>query len=273
MQESRLIFSGLLIIFVAIALYHRMDKLKMEKNPPKVIRFPSPEALTHSLIQYIAEASEKAIEERGVFVVAISGGSLPALLGGKNGELIKNEDIEFSKWKIFLADERAVPDEDAESNKKGIKEAFLNELIKAKRFDEKNMFGYPQHAKNVEQAAFLYEEMFLKNGNGRFDLILLGIGPDGHTASLFPNHKLLKEEKRMVAAILDSPKPPPQRITFTYPVINAARAVVFVCSGASKAEIVNKAAIPLEEIKDWENSYPCARVRPIDGTLSWFCAL
>lgn len=98
-----------------------------------------------------------------------------------------------------------------------------------------------------------------------FDLIMLGMGPDGHTASLFPGHPLLSEEERWVAYITDSPKPPPKRITFTYPVINHAAKVAFVASGAGKQDM-------LQAILDRpEEGLPSSRVRPKNpGAVYWF---
>jgi len=99
-----------------------------------------------------------------------------------------------------------------------------------------------------------------------FDLILLGVGPDGHTASLFPGHQLLAEEDRWVAYLDDSPKPPPKRITLTYSVINHASKVAFVATGEGKQDM-------LAEIMDdpARNSLPASRVRPAPhGQLYWF---
>jgi 6-phosphogluconolactonase len=98
-----------------------------------------------------------------------------------------------------------------------------------------------------------------------FDLILLGIGPDGHTASLFPGHELLSETDRWVAWIEDSPKPPPRRVTLTYPVINHAARVAFVASGAGKVDVLHTI------LDDPEAGLPAARVRPVaHGQLVWF---
>jgi len=98
-----------------------------------------------------------------------------------------------------------------------------------------------------------------------FDLILLGVGPDGHTASLFPGHELLSEEDRWVAYIEDSPKPPPRRITFTYPVINHAARVAFVASGAGKASTLQTV------LDNPEVGLPASRVRPVSpGQVYWF---
>ncbi len=100
----------------------------------------------------------------------------------------------------------------------------------------------------------------------RFDLILLGIGEDGHTASLFPGHPLLAETRAWVAPVLNAPKPPPIRITMTLPLINNGRNVVFMAAGAGKADILSKVLNPQKQ----GQKLPAELVNPTDGALEWF---
>lgn len=125
---------------------------------------------------------------------------------------------------------------------------------------------------DLEEVADAYEKELIRefaSGNAArfpvFDLILLGTGPDGHTASLFPGHALLSEDDRWVAPIDDSPKPPSKRVTLTFPVLNHAARVAFVASGAGKADT-------LKTILDKpEEGLPASRVRPVQpGQLYWF---
>jgi len=101
----------------------------------------------------------------------------------------------------------------------------------------------------------------------KFDLILLGLGPDGHVASLFPNHSVLNEREEWVTFITDSPKPPPERITFTMPVINSASNVAVVATGDSKAESVHLA---IDDVGPDCPLIPARMVQPAMGKLVWF---
>jgi 6-phosphogluconolactonase len=125
---------------------------------------------------------------------------------------------------------------------------------------------------NAERASKAYEvflRTFFAPAAGqfpRFDLILLGMGEDGHTASLFPGHPLLDERQRWVASITDSPKPPPERITLTLPVINNARHIIFMATGAEKAQVLGKVL----GTNSHRKGLPVQCVSPTYGTLQWY---
>lgn len=106
----------------------------------------------------------------------------------------------------------------------------------------------------------------IQNGLPVFDCILLGMGPDGHTASLFPGHSLLEYNaaEKWILAITDSPKPPSSRVTFSLPLINNARHIVFVVTGDGKKEAVRRI------LQEKDSRLPSERVKPTDGTLTWF---
>ena len=126
---------------------------------------------------------------------------------------------------------------------------------------------------NAEEVSDAYEQelvrAFVDKGTVRnpvFDLILLGMGPDGHTCSLFPGHRLLDETERWVAPIEDSPKSPPRRITFTYSVVNHAHKAAFVLSGAGKQEMLARV------LDEPELRLPSSRVRPVPPGVVYFFA-
>lgn len=170
---------------------------------------------------------------------------------------------------MFYADERVVPLDHDDSNHKLCTEALFSKVpIDASQIhtiDTSLMDDLDELSDQYEQE--LIKE-FAQKDAARFpvfDLILLGMGPDGHTASLFPGHELLAEEDRWVAYIEDSPKPPPKRITLTFPVINHAARVAFVAAGEGKADM-------LHEILDKpELALPSSRVKPaFPGHVYWF---
>jgi len=234
-------------------------------SAPVVYSFSNPEELVESLAQFIIKAQKESIEKKGRFTVAISGGSLPKQLNG----LIGKPGVKWDKWEVFYADERVVPLDHEDSNHR----LCVDSLFSKVNIPTKNIHIIDYSLKDdLEELADVYEKQLIAEFAFKdaarfpvFDLILLGVGPDGHTASLFPGHSLLSEEDRWVAYIEDSPKPPPKRITFTYPVINHAARVAFVASGAGKADTLQTVLDKPEE------GLPASRVRPITpGQVYWF---
>jgi len=217
------------------------------------------------LANFINQAQKDAIEKKGRFTIALSGGSLPKLLKG----LVDMKGIKWDKWQVFYADERVVPLDHADSNHALCK----GELFSKIPLPEENIHTIDYSlANDLEELCDDYESQLIKEFAQRdsarfpvFDLILLGMGPDGHTASLFPGHELLSETDRWVAYIEDSPKPPPKRITFTYPVLNHAARVAFVATGAGKVDTLNSI------LDQPELGLPCSRVKPAQpGQVFWF---
>ncbi len=211
--------------------------------------------------KYIAQLATEATAKRGRFTVAFSGGSLPKLVCPSLVALPLKEQIDWSSWHVFWADERCVPLEHSESNYRLTKEYLFDhvDLLPAQIYPIEPTLSPAQAAQTYQSNL----QNLFQTELPTFDLILLGMGPDGHTASLFPQHALLNETNRWVAPITDSPKPPPERITLTLPVINHARQVVFVATGASKADI-------LPQVLVGNPAYPAQHVHPDYGQLHWF---
>ncbi|CAH1392000.1 unnamed protein product [Nezara viridula] len=206
-----------------------------------------------SIIEPIAN---EAINKYGICNVGLSGGSLVNLL-----ELVLPKiETTWKNWQFFFCDERIVSYDDPESTY-GL---YKKKLIGILPINE-NQFIKVNTKLSANEAAIDYEKE-LKSHFGdhlpEFDLLLLGLGPDGHTCSLFPHHALLNENKLWVAPINDSPKPPPSRVTLTFPVINNARNCLFAISGKGKADILQRIFLGDEDL-------PANRVKPTSGKLHW----
>ncbi|KAK2461749.1 hypothetical protein APHAL10511_006212 [Amanita phalloides] len=234
-------------------------------NPSVVYSFADADELVHALATFVIKAQKESITKKGRFTVAVSGGSLPKTLSG----LIDNPAVKWDKWQVFYADERAVPLNHPDSNHRACTELLFSKVpipVENIHTIDTSLLGDLEELSDSYEKELIRE--FAQKDSARFpvfDLILLGMGPDGHTASLFPAHELLAEEDRWVAYIESSPKPPPKRITFTYPVINHAARVVFVASGKEKADTLS-AVLDTPEI-----GLPSARVKPVHpGHLYWF---
>jgi 6-phosphogluconolactonase len=205
---------------------------------PSVLVFPSSSSLSSSLASDLLALSSSCISSHASFTVAFSGGSLPKLAAtGLLDESIKSK-IEWSKWHFLFVDERCVGLESKDSNSRELREQLINKVPEIKQ--EQIIDINPLLLSKPDEMAEDYErrvKKVLEFSVGTCDCVLLGLGPDGHTASLFPQHALLEEKNKLIAAIYDSPKLPPQRITFTLPLINQSKAVRFVVTGDKKEAV------------------------------------
>ncbi|XP_013421431.1 6-phosphogluconolactonase [Lingula anatina] len=216
--------------------------------------------VARELCSLVAKKANQAIEQKGVFTVGVSGGSLQKHLC--NG--LPGETTDWTKWHIFFCDERVVPFDNDDSTYKYYRDNLLGKVPLPKE----NLVPIDPSLPASEAATDYISKLrkvFPGTELPRFDMLLLGMGPDGHTCSLFPGHKLLDVTDVIVASITDSPKPPPQRITLTLPVVNNTACAVFMSCGESKAEILKRVLEGSEA-----DPLPAARVRPTNGELHWF---
>ncbi len=215
--------------------------------------------------QRFIELAKKTILEKDFFTVALAGGHTPITMY----KLLASEDyknkIDWSKINLFWSDERFVVHTDPESNFHSAYEALLKHVpVPAEHIHAIQSINI-----SPEESAQKYQQEIVTvlGSNPRFDLILLGIGSDGHTASLFP--KSLQDSNRnhgdLVITVHNAPKNPPTRISFTFKLINAAAIVMFLVSGYQKASA-------LHEILDGKPNptlYPAQSVHPVTGKLIW----
>lgn len=231
---------------------------------PEIRIFPSQQELFRGAAETFSRLANEAVHARGKFSVALSGGNTPR---GLHHELAGEyaDKISWEKVFFFWGDERHVPPDFPESNFRMAKETLLSKLP----IPADHVFRIAGELPDAEQAALLYQNTLLDQFRPaldefpRFDLMLQGIGGDGHTASLFPGTKALEEQKRFVVGNWVE-QHSTWRITVTYPVINNAANVMFLVDGSGKAEIVKKA------LQESSARLPCQGVLPRNGNLMWY---
>jgi 6-phosphogluconolactonase len=230
--------------------------LREAKSGRTVEVFATAGELFQAAAHKVANIISDALKRQPWCAIALSGGSTPKRLYEL---LAKNEGgpIGWKRVQVFFSDERNVPPENPESNFRMAKESlFATGLVPGKNIHRiRGEYAADEAAKSYE------EEIKKVLGNSTFDLILLGLGPDGHTASLFPDSPALKEQERLVVANRVE-KLNTDRITFTFPLLNRAKHVMFMVSGADKSNIVRA-------VLSGEGEYPSQRVSPTNGELIW----
>lgn len=225
--------------------------------------YKDPETLLPALADFVVEEAKRSVQQHGKFSFVLSGGSSPKKLFELLASDAWRSKIEWKKVFFFFGDERYVPADHPDSN-------FL--MSKKALFDPLNIASSQVFRMNTDlepaAAAQAYEEALKTYFDGkpvRFDLVLLGLGDNSHTASLFPHTSVLREKKAMVKEIyVDEVKM--FRITLSAPCINQAAHIAFLVYGASKAEAVRHI---LEDERNIEE-YPAQLIRPANGELHWF---
>lgn len=234
-------------------------------SPADIRILTTPQELSEAAAEEVLRAAKEAVAQRGRFTIALSGGSTPKNLFNLLATNARNV-LPWDRTFFFWGDERHVPPTDPDSNYHMAEETMLSKIPVAAG----NVFRIAAENPDAAAAAEAYEQTlrkFFQLEPGQvpvFDLILLGMGPDGHTASLFPNSAGLQEKSRLVIANwVDKLKT--SRLTLTLPVLNAARCVAFLVSGADKATVLKTV---LEDDVPGEQ-YPSKLVHPNDGKLIW----
>ncbi len=230
----------------------------------KVVIFDDAASLEEEAAQQVVRAVRNAVARRGECRLALSGGSTPRGLYARLAEEPHRERIDWSKLHLFWGDERCVPPDHPESNYRMVHEALLARVP----IPDGSVHRIPVEL-GPNRAAARYEEA-IRAGSAeavpRFDVVLLGMGVDGHTASLFPDAPALGGERRLVVPTV-APTPPHDRVSITLRVINAARLVVFLVVGPDKARTL--ARVLAVEGRASDGSLPASLVRPRAGRLLW----
>ncbi len=199
---------------------------------------PDAETVAQRAAAHVVRELRQAREERGVAHIALSGGTTPA----RTYELLATSPHELADVEVWFADERCVAPQDAESNYRLAAEALLNPAdIPPERVHRmEGELGPEEGARRYAQDIGSAISDVPTSGPPVLDLVVLGIGPDGHVASLFPGAQTLDAgEDELCLGVRDSPKPPPERITVSMGVLRAARGCLLLATGASKADAVN----------------------------------
>lgn len=191
--------------------------------------FPNATAIRDAALESILHSAETAISARGAFHLVLAGGTTPRAVY----QALRNTPAEWAKWQIWFGDERCLPPDHPERNSHMAREAWLDHVA----IPAANIHVIPAESGATAGAAAYALEL---QGVGDFDLVLLGLGEDGHTASLFPGQDWGESGAEAALAVFDAPKPPPQRISLSAQRLSAARQVIFLVTGQSKRDAVGR---------------------------------
>lgn len=227
--------------------------------------YPDIDTISQEAAQYVVRVAKEAIAAHGLFSFGLSGGTTPGKLYSLLGNEPYRSQVDWHKVHFFWSDERCVPSDDPQSNYHLAQTTLLSKL----NLRPEQIHRMPAERPDRDQAAADHAAEIRRvlgaSGVPAFDLLQLGMGPEGHTASLFPHQPSLREQERLVMHV-SVPKPPPDRLTFTPPLLHAARHLLFLVTGADKAQalqaVMSNAYQPEE--------YPAQLIaRQAQGDVTW----
>jgi len=228
-----------------------------QPSPPQIHRYDDLEAIGEAAAKRFLDAARRAVEKTDRFIVVLAGGSTPKALYRRLTEEPYRKAVPWKRTYFVFGDERCVPPDHAESNYRMAHETLLGPL----EIPELRVLRMKGEQRPVD-AARRYEvrlgDLFLNEPKRKFDLVLLGVGADGHTASLFPGTQALEEPQRWVVAN-EVPQLQATRLTLTLHALNSARRILFMAAGEEKARVIAEAFGGVEH----PEPYPCERVAPL----------
>lgn len=229
---------------------------------PEVVVLPDPAQVAREAARRLVAQVREAVAARGRFSVALSGGSTPGALYRLLAGSPYRGQIPWPQVHLFWSDERCVPPDDPGSNYHLAAGALIDHVpVPAENVHRMRGEEAPEWAARAYELALVD---FYCGPRPRFDLVLLGLGSDGHTASLFPGDPALDETERLALAVEAAYEDrPSRRLTLTLPALNTAREVLFLVTGSAKAGIVQQV------LEDPAQHLPAQRVRPVAGRLTW----
>jgi len=214
---------------------------------PLLVRHAGPSRLVTVTGGRLLTAVLDALAARGTAHVALTGGTMGSAVVAALADHPAHDAVDWSLVHFWWGDERYLPARDPDRNDTQNDDAGLRSLTLGS--DRVHRVQGPDEADSAEEAARRYEEVLREHGSDAFDVVLLGVGPDGHVASLFPGHPAQQSDDTIAIAVHDAPKPPPMRVSLTAQCLSRSRQVWFVVSGEDKAEAVAKgvAGAPADE--------------------------
>jgi 6-phosphogluconolactonase len=237
-------------------------------RPPEIRISHDSQTWAEAAAEFVLEMGKESVRANGRFFIALSGGTTPETLYRALTSPAFADRFDWSRATFFFSDERCVPPNDPRSNYALADKTLFTPL----KIPSSQVYRMAGESRNPKAAAHEYEQQLrlatktAPSAQPSLDLILLGLGEDGHTASLFPGAPSLRDHRRGITAT-QSPKDPPNRLTMTLAVINRASVILFLVAGSDKAGVVRAVLDPKTEA---ERQLPAALVAPEEGRLVWF---